>query len=768
MQIISTKYKRSTVCLGRKIFLVVCLLSFIFMDKSYSQKKTRVNSGFHQDSLQIFQKLIEHGDSATLKRMRAESLRQDTSERVPNHAEIKVFARSYNDSIILRWAPSKAGGWVTANRIGYFIERYTYNKNGTIDKASKKILNATPIKPWTESEWKSRVKDRNKFAAISAQALYGKRFTQTSSVGAESANQIRNAIDELNGRFGFSLLSADFDVISAEGLGLRHVDRSVEGRKQYAYRIYLAAKDSVYMIQDGYVFIDAHDAGKTQAPIELTAQGSERKIALHWKAPSSFQFSGYYLYRSEDGGKSYQPMNKDPFTVFTTEKSKDDSLTYTDTNAKNYKVYKYRIAGITPFAELSEYAEIESFARDMTPPARPYMKSPKEITTTSLRLDWEMDDTTGDIAGFIVLRSINSMYGFHPLFEISKLDPSRIETELKKQLLPKTDRTYIDAHASLDEPYYIVAAVDTAGNVAESLPVYAPYVDTFPPSVPTGFAGTMDTNGIVHLHWNLGMERNLLGYRLFYANDPSHEFTPRNGNPVQDTSYTDTASVQTLTPYAYYKIAAVKKSYANSGFSSILAIKRPDNIPPVPPVFTDVRVTDRSVNLYWTKSSSKDIESYILDRRQRKDEEWKIIISLKADAESYNDTLVKKNIDYEYQLEAFDTSGNRSISPYAVHGAAYDNGIRVGITNIRAVYEAEKKSVRITWDYPVSKEDYWFVIYRSLDGAPISKYKSASKTEKTFNDGMLYQSKKVTYAIKVMLKNGGESLLSDEANVDIQ
>lgn len=751
-----------------RIFYTIIFIAAFLCSDVFAQKKAKDLTPT-EDSLKIFQSLIEHGDSTALKRLKNETLRQDTSDRVPNRASIKAFSRSYNDSIILRWAPSKPGGWITANRIGYSIERYTYSKDGTINKASKKKLTASPIKPWTEAVWKEQVKDRNKFAAISAQALYGKRFTQTTDVGSESANQIRNAIDELNGRFGFSLLSADFDVVSAEGLGLRYVDKSVEKGKQYAYRIYLAAKDSLYKIDDGYAFADASDPGKAQAPIDISAEPGEKKVTLRWKTPSITQFSGYYLDRSEDGGKHYYPMNKDPYTIFSSPKGiKEEAPSYTDTNAVNYKVYKYRIAGITPFAETSEYAEIESYARDLTPPARPFVKPPTEVTTTSLKLDWDIADTTGDLAGFIILRSFNSMYGFHPLFDLSKLDSSRIEEELKKQLLPKTLRTFTDANTALDEPYYIVASVDTAGNVAQSLPVYAPYVDTFPPSIPTGFAGTMDTNGVVRLHWNLGMERSLLGYRLFFANDPSHEFTPRNGDPIQDTSYTDTASVETLTPYAYYKIAAVKKSYANSDLSPILAIKRPDKIPPVPPVFTDVKVTDNSIHLYWAKSSSEDIAKYMLNRRIGKNDDWKEIMTFKADVESYTDTMVKKNTDYEYQLEAFDTTGNHSFSPYAVHGKPYDNGVRPGVSNITAIYDPTKKSVNMTWTYPGSNEDYWFVIYRSLDGAPISKYQSTAKSEMKFSDASLYKSKKASYAIKVMMKSGGESLLSDKVSVDIQ
>src|SRR5436853_2255055 len=41
----------------------------------------------------------------------------------PRFAKISLIARTDKDSVVLRWAPSRPGGWRIANRLGYIIER---------------------------------------------------------------------------------------------------------------------------------------------------------------------------------------------------------------------------------------------------------------------------------------------------------------------------------------------------------------------------------------------------------------------------------------------------------------------------------------------------------------------------------------------------------------------------------------------------------------------------------------------------------------------
>src|SRR5262249_39935418 len=154
---------------------------------------------------------------------------------------------------------------------------------------------------------------------------------------------------------------------------------------------------------------------------------------------------------------------------------------------------------------------------------------------------------------------------------------------------------FVDDSASEDFPFYLVYSVDTATNISPSLPIMASIVDTLPPMVPTGLAGTIDTNGVVHLHWHLSTERKLRGYRVLWANDISHEFTQRVNHVIEDTVFTDTVSLNTLTEYVYYEIASVSKRFGHSAPTTPLAIRRPDKVPPEASVFTGVHNTTSAI-----------------------------------------------------------------------------------------------------------------------------------------------------------------------------
>ncbi|HZV12662.1 MAG TPA: hypothetical protein VFA55_05560, partial [Candidatus Kapabacteria bacterium] len=428
---------------------------------------------------------------------------------------------------------------------------------------------------------------------------------------------------------------------------------------------------------------------------------------------------------------------------------------FDDTSVVNYKKYIYRLCGITPFGDLSQSAYVESYGRDLTPPPAPLPKMPKQIGTNSLKLTWTMPDSLPeDLAGFAIARSANSVAGYHQLFD---------------KLLPKDAREYIDDSASANEPYYIIASVDTAGNVAPSLPVFGEMVDSTPPSIPTGLTGTIDTNGIVHLHWHLGPEQNIIGYRVLWANSPTHEFSQRTGKPIRDTAFTDTISLLTTTPYIYYRIAAVNNRYNHSALSEIVAIRRPDKLPPASPVFTDVFVTDSAVQLTWAPSPSEDVAAHILYRRLPDQKDWAKIASLGPKDKEYTDTAVKQNVIYQYTLKAMDSSGLYSLGALPVQARPFDNGSRPPVEDVEAVFDSAGHKVTVTWSYrSIKNEKYFYILYRSVKNSPLTEYKAVDESQTQFTDTDLIGAGLYEYAVKVKTRNGAESRVSTHARVAVR
>ncbi|HZV12155.1 MAG TPA: hypothetical protein VFA55_03000, partial [Candidatus Kapabacteria bacterium] len=202
----------------------------------------------------------------------------------PRAVHIALLLRSDNDSVVLRWAPSRPGGWVVANNIGYVVERVAVASDGSFDPKAYKPLTSAPMKAWTLDEWKQRSDRNDTYAAISAQSLYGKSFTPKSmSNGDMSA--MRNAADELSNRYGFALFAADIDPAAANGLGLRFSDHDVKAGERYVYRVYLAGSDTSLRFDTAYAFIRVAAYDSVAAPPGLTAEAMDKRITLRWDEP---------------------------------------------------------------------------------------------------------------------------------------------------------------------------------------------------------------------------------------------------------------------------------------------------------------------------------------------------------------------------------------------------------------------------------------------------------------------------------------------------
>ena len=123
-----------------------------------------------------------------------------------------------------------------------------------------------------------------------------------------------------------------------------------------------------------------------------------------------------------------------------------------------------------------------------------------------------------------------------------------------------------DSVNTLRANHYIIAAVDTAGNASYSLNTYGHLIDSIPPNIPTGLTGRIDTNGLVHLTWNVNKEPDIMGYAIQFSNDSSHVFAVVTNKPVLTNSYTDTIMIRTLTERIYYKVVAIDKNFNYSEY----------------------------------------------------------------------------------------------------------------------------------------------------------------------------------------------------------
>lgn len=666
---------------------------------------------------------------------------------------IEVLARASTDSVILRWAPDNPATWVKTRQTGFVIERAEVDTLTEFDSTAVETITDQPVLPWDLETFERRVPDDDEFAMLAAEALYGERFVIEPMEGDNPIEALRNASDELNNRFGFALLAADNSTMAAEGLGLRYVDRNVKQGATYIYTVSPAEFDTTFPVQSGTAVVDIEEHTAPPPPRDLTAKPGDNSIMLSWKELPGEAYSGYYIYRSSDGGQTYRRLNEEPHFFMTGEQPNGESIIqFTDTSAVNYERYHYRVRGVTPFSELSSPAEVTAMARDMTPPPVPAIRMPDEVGPHSIRVTWSYPDTVADLEGFYITKSD------YQAFESSE--------SLMEEPLPPSTRSFVDTTATTERPWYFVVAVDTAGNAIPSFGAYGELIDRVPPSQPTGLQAEIDTTGTVHLAWDLGPEEDIIGYRLLYANNPTHEFSTVTSMIVRDTTYTDTIEIKTLTKSIYYRVAALDERYNQSEFSSILKVERPDIVPPDPSVFSGVTPSDSAVALAWHPSTSRDLKRQVLYRREdRSDSEWDSLAGLTRSANSFLDTAVVQNRTYRYRIQAVDSAGLRSGFASTVQARPYDTGMRAAPELVAARYDSTERKVVLEWSYPdtdtgTEEEGPYFVIYRSAAGDPPVTYQAVEGDVRTFEDRSVIEGYTYRYAVKVRTRSGAQSGLS--------
>jgi uncharacterized protein len=668
------------------------------------------------------------------------------ADSMPPVRNLQVIARSYGDSVVLRWAPAKATLWHFANIAGYNIIRYEVD-NKKVVISTRKILSSVPIKPWTLDQWKLKAQRNDSLAAVCAQLLYGKSQAENPQKKKNEGVNLQESLNkkyELENEHALALFLADQSPFYATGLGLRYTDKSIVKGKNYAYAVFALTDPKVIKSDTSGVLINTNEIMPMPEMPQVLVEELDRKVKFTWnRVLASMYFTAYYYERSEDGGKTFKRMNKNPYTQLAVEQdnTQNSTIELNDSLPKNYKQYYYRIIGITPFGDFGKPTpDLAVMGRDRTPPSAPESISAKNIRDNDVRITWTKRIKETDFSGFLIGKGENASGPFIPL---------------TLQLISTSVFEFTDTSAMTHGTnYYIVSAIDTAGNAGISIPAYVIMMDTIPPAKPTDLSGKVDSTGIVTIKWKPGKEPDLMGYLVYTANDPSHVFTPVSKDFVVDTTFTDSITIATLTKKIYYKVVAFDKNRNPSKYSDALELKRPDKVPPVAPVFNNFIVSDTSVVLNWVTSSSNDVVSQVLYRREQGGE-WKEYVKIDVTKNLFIDTKVNKKTWYEYCLEAVDDAGLHSAKSFPLNVRVYDSGKRQEIQNFTLSKSSDGKSLLLSWKYS-EKGDYWFVIYRSFNGSEMMTYKNLASDQHSFVDSNLKKGV-YRYSIKAVYKDGGES-----------
>jgi len=675
---------------------------------------------------------------------------QDTNQIKTNY--IAIIGKYSSNKVVLRWAPSSSAAFFVLKTYGYQVEKTLISKDKKFVKANWQKIGV--FMPADSLIWAKRVDTSNGYQVIAAHCALAKINAPLPQ--NPNFDELMQRNNEEKNLHGFALVAADFDTTAANLLGLRFEDKNIEKDAVYGYRIKSLAPNNILQIEGSETFV-LTTLEAVMVPPSLEEFGLERTILINWyNQLHKNYFTGYYLAKGDAKGENFKRLNKNPMTRLydPSNPNGQDLFMYKDSVEKNYVVYSYRLIGINAFGELSLSGSIVfSYGRDRTAPEAAYEVTASDVLGKYLDIKWKKDVYEKDFVGFNVLRS-NDYKG---PFEI-----------INEKLLPKGTISFLDKKPdAMAGGYYKIEALDTAGNQAWSLGVHGFLIDSIPPAKPKGLKGTIDTNGVVTLNWNLGPEQDIKGYRIYYANQIDHEFTVLTGYLHQDTIFTDTISLKTMTEDIFYQIAASDRHFNHSERSEIIKLQKPDTIAPVKPMFSNILVTDTAVYLSWIPSSSLDVIKHNIYRKMGegqftlwKSVDRKIITQL-------IDEDVKIGQIYTYKIEAIDDVNNSSGFPAEVSGKIYDVGKRQAIKNVKVVYNKETKRNIITWEYPLS-DKYHYVIYRSYNESTFRIYKSVDGDKLSYEDWDLLGKGTYTYAVMAFYKDGGSSGLSQKLSIKVK
>ncbi len=681
----------------------------------------------------------------------------------------RLMARSYGDSIVLRWAPEKSSIWVLSNYYGWNISCYKDNLNDTLP-----YLNAAPIRPYSLEQFQQHFDSTNLMAGVAAQALYGQN--PNGAIEPKNGQGFENYIfrknQEQEQRQFFAYLASETSSEIANALGLRFVDKNVKKGELYEYTISSLIPEKYANIPDVTLIVECKPFVRTEeelvAPIQIE-QIDAYRAAVYWKKN---KLSGYFIERSSNNGKTWKKMNEAPlYGMEPNEGTADVYGEHVEELMKEYVVfvdslgldtaYQYRIKGFDAFSDYAPARTSESFEmEDLIPPFPPHLRNIYPEKNQICHLIWDKEIMEKDVKGFVVTFADNWE---GPWENVSGL------------LSPKTF-TYTDKEAGQrGRGYYRVFVSDNSGNVAYSEMVINNIEDVTPPAQPYGLRAMVDTTGLMYMEWNPNQEKDLRGYKVYFANQLDHDFIEASNGFLYSSYFLDTVDITMLTPHIYYYVVACDNSYNYSKHSDTIEVKFPDMNPPAIVLLEDFRVDNGAVTARWRRSVSDDVLNYFIFRKPDGHKNWECIYIATPDDVgedgliTFRDYPTPSSKPYNYCIEALDysqkSSGKNGEFTVQVKGPST---IDVKI-NLKASCDKKTKRATLTWNYQYTSDiDHYGVIYRSVNGGSYRDIASFKRGETSYTDYRVKEGDKVSYYIQLVLGNGKKSTPSNKANISIK
>lgn len=685
--------------------------------------------------------------------------------------KIQLLARSYGDSIVLRWSAPDYVGWQYLNKVGVNVIR-TDRSTGRTDTL------AAGLKPTPLEKFMTMYPETDSLAMMGMGSVYNKKMSNEGETQGEtgSAGSLYQIYEDQQMMLGIALLVSEWRQDVANHMAMRWVDRNVKRNGSYDYTVEPSVADTTlhvllipgevrYFENGGFVpaVFDAQIEDSVAAP---------NNVYLAWE--DSPIYSSYEIERRDKGSQRWTRINKHPYISMVTAPG-NIGCYYID-NVPKEGDYEYRILAHDAFGDLTANTKIHTVTMpDLMAPLAPQITwinivRPNEKDLSAeiwAEIHFEKDTMEADYIG------TQPMY-FHEQDTEGKWIP------LTDKMMGKRDTVCRVNVTGMRTGMVTMAAYDTAHNVSYSIPLPIRISDMKPPKAPTGLkAETNAKDGTIRLTWDKQEADDISHYDVIAANDSTHEFMAIS-HPT-DTFYVDTVAMDVNQKYKYYKVRAVDYSTNMGPYSDMLQVIRPSNVPPTKPHIEWSNADDHGIHMRWITGTDAQMAYHHVLRRLESQKEWTLLRRCDADSVKAAGNVIR--IDdvppysgtsrWVYAVESFNYSnvGSGLSLQYVVRFV----GERVFTCPIKLLgdFNPKNNETRLAWELPDGNPpfegDWYFCIWRQGPNDKRPKFLlSAEPGDRSFSDFLLRPGQQAHYYIMIQYADGRQSKPSNIITVKAQ
>ena len=495
----------------------------------------------------------------------------------------------------------------------------------------------------------------------------------------------------------------------ARAFGMEYDDNSAISGKSYEYKVTKIEKGKE---TEGTISLPVkiEKYKYSSAPDSLKILPGNGQALLSWK-PEKKRYFCYNVYRSETAGGALTKINTIPVLVFMfsdkSGKFQTAGTLYTDTSLTNGKTYYYAVEGLDFLGRPSAKTDKAKVTPVNVNAPAPPVKLNGKIDGNKITITWKpVIDIK--IKGLNIYRSISR--------------EGKYEKVNKKELRP-TDTSFVEEIKNPEPAYfYYIEAVGTTGYNTNSNFIMVQVPDMNPPAKPELLKGIGGV-GSISLSWNLGKDKNLLGYYIYRTISlTKDEFLLLTPYPVKTNIYIDTLEREHQNIY-YYQIKAVSKNYILSVPSEIAKVQMKDVIPPSVPIIVNAWYEKGLAKIEWSTGKEEDLAGFNIYRSSLADG-GKMIklnkVAIAAAKNNYTDSIIAP-AKYNYAIEAFDTNGNVSTMSLPVAITAEDADTVLGAPrNLTGIYSIENKTISLKWNKVIKANLSGYIVFKKDNGAPVA------------------------------------------------